>query len=540
MPHLGLEHPIIQAPLAGGGDTPELVAAVCEAGALGFIGASYLTPLQIVETGRAVRARTNRPFGINLFAPVNRSGTSFDPRPMLERVTPFFIELGLPAPEDVLVPADSFGEQLAAALEVGAAVFSFTFGMLPPSAVEAIKARGMFLMGTATTVTEAQALERAGVDAIIAQGSEAGGHRSTFLGSFEAGLIGTMALVPQVVDAVGVPVIASGGIMDGRAIAASLALGASAVQMGTAFLTCDEAGIPNVYKEAILIARDDETRLTRAFSGRPARGIVNRFMNEIDAVPGEVLPFPVQNSLTRPLRAAAGKQGRPEFLSLWAGQGARLARRHSAADLIRRLARETRDAVDRIRRREAAATDDVGGLYPNRAPLPERLRGMNRMVAEITAAMEGHPETVRTRRPAPSSWAANEVICHLRDIEELFLLRFRTMLAEDEPKFLVLGEFPHDRAEWGLDEGDAMPLDPDRWAEERQYLRNDTDAAIGALRRRREETLAFLNRLTPEQWRRGSRHVTLGRMTYDDWVALIAVHDEKHLDQIRRALDGRP
>jgi hypothetical protein len=164
---------------------------------------------------------------------------------------------------------------------------------------------------------------------------------------------------------------------------------------------------------------------------------------------------------------------------------------------------------------------------------------MGRTVDEITAAIEGHDETIRARRPDPSSWAANEVICHLRDIEELFLLRFRTMLAEDEPKFLVLGEFPHDRAAWGLADGDPMPLDPDRWAEERQYVRNDTETALAALRRRRGETLAFLGRLTPEQWTRGSRHVTLGRMTYDDWVALIAVHDEKHLDQIRRALDGR-
>ena len=201
----------------------------------------------------------------------------------------------------------------------------------------------MFLVGTATTVDEAVALERAGVDAVVAQGSEAGGHRGTFAGDFDASLVGTIALVPQVVDAVKVPVIASGGIMDGRGIAAALALGASAVQMGTAFLTCGEAGIPDAYKDAILKAREHETRLTRAFSGRPARGIVNRFMTEVEGTGAAdaILPFPLQNALTRPLRSAAAKQGRPEFLSLWAGQGVRLARRESAGALVERLAHET-------------------------------------------------------------------------------------------------------------------------------------------------------------------------------------------------------
>ena len=342
---LGLRHPVIQAPLAGGGDTPALVAAVSEAGALGSIGASYLTPGQIVETARAVRARTACPFGINLFAPLPAPEPPREPGRALDRLEPFYAELALPRPELPALAADSFGEQLAAALESGASVFSFTFGMLPPAALEAIRARGMFVIGTATTVGEAVSLETAGVDAIVTQGSEAGGHRGTFAGAFEAGLVGTMALVPQVVDAVKVPVIASGGIMDGRGIAAALALGASAVQMGTAFLTCHEAGIPEVYKEAILRAREDETCLTRAFSGRPARGIVNRFMTEIDRTPGSILPFPLQNALTRPLRSAAARQGRAEFLSLWAGQAVRLARRQSAADLVARLAVETEEAV---------------------------------------------------------------------------------------------------------------------------------------------------------------------------------------------------
>jgi nitronate monooxygenase len=349
---LRLAHPIIQAPLAGGGDTPDLVTAVCEAGALGFIGAAYLTPPHILEAARAVRARTTRPFGINLFAPLPAPRVTRDPGPALACVAPFYAELGLPPPTLPASVGYAFDEQLAAVLDSGAAVFSFTFGLLPAGAITAIKGRGMFLIGTATTVAEAVALEQAGVDAIVTQGSEAGGHRSTFAAPFDMGMVGTLALVPQAVDAVTVPVIASGGIMDGRGIAAALALGASAVQMGTAFLTCDEAGVPDAYKEAILRACEHETRLTRAFSGRPARGIVNRFMTEVDRADAAegILPFPLQNALTRPLRNAAAKQGRADYLSLWAGQGVRLARRQSAATLIARLAHETEAVVRRLAR----------------------------------------------------------------------------------------------------------------------------------------------------------------------------------------------
>ena len=347
---LGMNYPIFQAPLAGGGDTPALVAAVCEAGGLGFIGAAYLTPEQIGEAARKLQTQTSRPFGINLFAPAPMPDPPENPQPALERVAPFFAELGLEPPVVPAPAADSFNQQLIAALESGATVFSFTIGIMPKSAIEAIKRRGMFLIGTATTVEEAIVLENAGVDAIVTQGSEAGGHRATFGADFDAGLIGTISLVPQVVDAVTVPVIASGGIMDGRGIAAALALGASAVQLGTAFLTCEEAGVPEAYKKAILGAREDQTRLTRAFSGRPARGIVNRFMLEVDRndTADAILPFPLQNQLTRPLRNAAAKQGLAEFLSLWAGQGVRLAQREAAALLVKELARETERAIQRL------------------------------------------------------------------------------------------------------------------------------------------------------------------------------------------------
>ena len=362
---LGLRHPIVQAPLAGGGDTPELVAAVSEAGGLGFIGAAYLQPEAIADAARRVRRLTARPFGINLFAPGSPVELALpgevDVEPALARLAPYHAELGLPPPQAPSPPADPFPGQLAAVLESGAAVFSFTFGIPPAEALQAVRERGMLLAGTATTVEEAVALAEAGVDVVVAQGAEAGGHRGTFRGSFEAALVGTMALVPQVADAVGLPVVASGGIMDGRGIAAALALGASAVQMGTAFLACHEAGVPEAYKQAIVGARDDGTALTRAFSGRPARGIVNRFMVEMAGPEGgaHVLPFPLQNALTRPLRTAAGRAGRAELLSLWAGQAARLARRLPAAELVARLARETDEAAARL----------AAGLRPE-APAP--------------------------------------------------------------------------------------------------------------------------------------------------------------------------
>ena len=349
MQTLGLEHPIIQAPMAGGGDTPALVAAVAEAGGIGFLGAQYLPLAQIGEAARTVRARTNRGFGVNLFAPQPVPVLPPDPGAAVARVAPFHVELGLEAPSVPASPADDFDDRLAALLETGASSLSFTMGLLPGRAMQAARARGMTLIGTATTVDEAMALERSGVDAIVAQGGEAGGHRGSFLGDLAAGVVGTMALVPQVVDAVSVPVIASGGIMDGRGIAAALALGAQAVQMGTAFLTCDEAGVPEAYKAAILGAAENGTRVTRAFSGRPARGIVNRFMEtvEADSGPDDILGFPLQNAMTRPMRTAAGKQGRTDCLSLWAGQGVRLAGRGPASALMARLAAGTAAALGR-------------------------------------------------------------------------------------------------------------------------------------------------------------------------------------------------
>ena len=337
--------------MAGGGSTIELVAAVSRVGGLGLLGCAYSSPDAIRETAAAVRARSDRPFGLNLFAPPGPSETPGapeapgDPGRMAELLRGIHLELGIAPPAAAAANPLVFADQLDAVLETEATVFSFTFGLLPPGAVEALKGRGMFVSGTATTVDEAVSLEAAGVDAVVAQGSEAGAHRATFGGSFDAAMIGTMALVPQVVDAVSVPVIASGGIMDGRGIAAALALGAEAAQLGTAFLTCDESGIPTAHKQAIVDRHEDQTRITRAFSGRPARGIVNRLMDDIDDEAAAILPFPLQNAMTRPARTAAAEQQRSEFLSLWAGQGVRLSRRLPAEELVRRLAEETALAI---------------------------------------------------------------------------------------------------------------------------------------------------------------------------------------------------
>ncbi len=344
---IGVEYPVFQAPMAGGPSTPELTAAVSNAGGLGSMGAGYVPADALRDAIRATRALTSRPFCMNLFAPEPV------PAPAPEDVSraqaalaPFRTEVGLPA---AAAPAagQPFREQLRIVLEERVPVFSTTFGALSPEDVAALARNGAIVMGTATNAREARALEATGVQAIVAQSGEAGGHRGTFLGPVEGGLAGTLTLVPQIVDAVRVPVVAAGGIMDGRGIAAAFALGASAVALGTAFLACPESGASRPYKEAVLARRDaDETTLTRAFSGRWARGIRNRFTEALAAAP--VLPYPLQNSMTADLRREAAKAGKADLLSLWAGQGVALARARPAADLFRDLVRETEEAVARL------------------------------------------------------------------------------------------------------------------------------------------------------------------------------------------------
>jgi nitronate monooxygenase len=335
---LDVEHPVIQAGMAGGATTPELVAAVSEAGALGTLGAAYLTPDALREAINQVRALTQRPFAVNLFVPEDFDPSLYDPEEVNAPLSRYREELGIEAPARISSYAQPFEDQLAVVLEKRVPVFSFTFGMPDEMQLSALKEAGIVIMGTATTVREARILDEHGVDAIVGQGSEAGGHRGTFVGDFEDALVGTMALVPQLADSSSVPVVAAGGIMDGRGLAAALVLGAQGAQMGTAFLPCPESGIHPKYKEAVLKAESEETALTRAFSGKPARGVRNRFIEEMEEM--EVPAFPVQNAYTRDIRAAAAKEDRVELMSLWAGQGARLGRAMPASEVVESVVRE--------------------------------------------------------------------------------------------------------------------------------------------------------------------------------------------------------
>jgi nitronate monooxygenase len=336
---LGVEHPIIQAPMAGGATTPELVAAVSNAGGLGSTGANYLKPEEILKHSRRVRELTDRPFAINLFAPAPPPAEADSSR-MLAVLAGYHAELGLAPPQPPASPLPPFEEQVDAIAESGARVFSFIFGIPPAAVLTRLKAKGLVLAGTATTVKEAKLLEAAGVDVVVAQGSEAGGHRGTFAGPVEKALMGTMALVPQVVDAVALPVVASGGLMDGRGIRAARVLGAAGVQLGTAFLTCPESGIAPVYKAALREAREDTTVLTRAFSGRTARGLANAFTEALGDS-ADILPFPLQHAATTPLRSASAARGDSRFMALWAGQAAALSRGLPAAELMRALIEES-------------------------------------------------------------------------------------------------------------------------------------------------------------------------------------------------------
>ncbi len=342
----GVEYPILGAPMAGA-STPDLTAAISNAGGLGPFAAAAMDPDAIHQGVAEARKRTSKPFNVNLFVLARPNPDARQVARALELLTPIREELGLPPGKPLEQYCPDNAAQFEAVLEERPAVASFTFGILTKAQVDALKSRGILVMGTATTVAEAQAWEAVGANMVCAQGSEAGAHRGTFLDDFEGSLVGTMALVPQMVDAVGVPVIAAGGIMDGRGIAAALMLGAAGVQMGTAFLTCPESGIPAAWRDAVRGAHDSDTRVSRIYSGRYARGIVNEFMRKLTPVVNEIPPYPIQNALTQPIRQAAGKAGRAEYLSLWAGQGASLSRGLPAAELVEALVRETHAALRR-------------------------------------------------------------------------------------------------------------------------------------------------------------------------------------------------
>jgi nitronate monooxygenase len=344
--------PIIQSPMVGA-STFEMTLAVSRTGGMGFVGAGAMAPAEIESEVSRLRAATGRPFGVNLFvlAPAKPSQDEVDAA--IERLHPWYARLGLepPAPPNDFAP--DFQAQFAALLRAAPPAASFTFGLIAPEQAAALQAAGTCVIGTATTVAEAKAWAEVGADAISAQGAEAGGHRGTFLKSADESLIGTFALVGGIRQAVDLPVIAAGGIMDGRGVAAALALGAVAAQMGTAFLLSDQSGASATWQTALAAAGDDPTRLTRALTGRYARGVENQFMSQMRAIEGEVPTYPVQNRLTQPLRAAAAKAGDPQVLSLWAGQGIKQAGGGDAGDLVKRWWAEAQGVAGELAARTA-------------------------------------------------------------------------------------------------------------------------------------------------------------------------------------------
>lgn len=344
---LGIRLPIVGAPMGGGPSSSALVAAVSEAGGLGSLAGGYLSPDKLRADIAAVRAATEKPFAVNLFVPTPAEPTSEEIEVVLGVLEAYRVELGLPPRPTAGGPwSEDFEAQVAVLVEERVPVTSFTFGLMPAAAVAALHDAGSLLIGTATTVDEAVAVVASGADLVCAQGSEAGAHRGTFLADADQSLIGTLALVPQVCDAVDVAVLAAGGIMDGRAVAAVLGLGAGAAQLGTAFLRCPEAGTSAPYRRALAAATETSTAVTTAITGRMARGIENRLMRDLRDV--AALPYPVMHTLTADLRRRAAERDDPELMSLWCGQGIRLGTELPAGELVRRLADDAASTIARL------------------------------------------------------------------------------------------------------------------------------------------------------------------------------------------------
>jgi nitronate monooxygenase len=325
---LGIDYPVIQGPL-GGLSSQRLTAAVSNFGGLGSFGALGLAPKAIADVIAEIRALTSKPFAMNLWVSLEDEGARTSDAAAFNRsLAPLAVHLdalGAPRPAYKPYSPTRFDEQARVLLDEKVPVFSFIFGIPPREILEECRAKYIVTIGTATTPDEARALQEAGVDAIAASGFEAGGHRGSFLRPAEDSLIGTLSLVPQIVDIVDVPVIAAGGIGDARGVVAALALGAEAIQMGTAFLGCEEAGASRLHRDALLGGNAGHTALTKGFTGRLARGIQNRLMEELNREGTEILPYPLQRALVRNLSIPAEAAGRADLLPLWAGQSANLS-----------------------------------------------------------------------------------------------------------------------------------------------------------------------------------------------------------------------
>jgi nitronate monooxygenase len=340
---LGLQYPIIQGPL-GGLSSQRLTAAVSNYGGLGSFGAHGLKPEAIRKVIREIKDLTPKPFAMNLWVSMEDAGALASTEEAFHRslapLAKHIESVGAAKPSYLPYEPIRFEDQVQVLLDEGISAFSFIYGIPSKQILDDFRRQGIVLIGTATIVDEAIALEQAGVDVIAASGFEAGGHRGSFLQPSEDSLTGTMALVPQVVDAVKLPVVAAGGIGDARGIVAAFALGAEGVQMGTAFLACEESGANALHREALLSGQAKQTALTRGFTGRLARGIKNRLLDELNQKDVEILPYPLQRALVRNLSIPAGKAGRPELLPLWAGQSANLSRCTDVRALLDTLVKE--------------------------------------------------------------------------------------------------------------------------------------------------------------------------------------------------------
>jgi nitronate monooxygenase len=340
---LGIEYPIIQGPL-GGLSTQRLTGTVSNFGGLGSFGAHGWAPSAIKEIIAEIRTLTAKPFAMNLWVSMEDEGAHTSGSEAFARSLPFLSPhiqaLGGTLPAFTPYVPIKFEDQARVLLDAKVPAFSFIYGIPPKEILDECRAQGILTIGAATTADEAIVLEQAGVDVIAASGFEAGGHRGSFLRSAEQSLTGTFSLIPQVVDAVSVPVVAAGGIADARGIVAAFALGAEGVQIGSAFLACEESGASVHHRKALLSGNTLRTGLTRGFTGRLARGIHNQLLEELNRPGVEILPYPLQRALVRNLAIPAEKAAKPELLPLWAGQSASLCRQTDAKELLQTLVSE--------------------------------------------------------------------------------------------------------------------------------------------------------------------------------------------------------
>ena len=326
-----MKHPIIQAPMAGV-TTPEFVAACAEAGVLGSIGAGYLSAVDTRKFIREVKALTEKPFSVNLFIPESTESNEKQLEDAYHALEPIRIELGISS-EIPKRSISEFDDQVQVLIEENIKICSFTFGLPDEKTVQLLKENGVYLIGTATTVQEAKLAEQAEMDAVVVQGSEAGGHRGSFHG--ELTLEPLNELLIDCVNAVEIPVIAAGGIANKEMLDTALSAGAQAVQIGTALLAANESGAHPIHKQAILHSTEGCTTLTTAFSGKTARGIKNRFILEMKNA--EIAPYPYQNDLTKEIRKEAAKQEKSDFMSLWAGENVHLTTAGTVKEIIKKF-----------------------------------------------------------------------------------------------------------------------------------------------------------------------------------------------------------